>query len=79
MYACICHGLTERDLRAAIRHHEAASVDEVRAKTGATGCCGSCHEQVAFILEQERVVVVDAAIAVRAEEPARLGAVRAVA
>ena len=47
---CICHGIGERDLAAAIRDG-AASVEQVGACTRAGTNCGSCRPTIARLLE----------------------------
>ncbi len=49
MYVCICHGVTERTVAAAIAcgaHDE----ESVRRRTGAGGSCGACADRICDLL-----------------------------
>ena len=52
MYVCICHAVTDRQIRAAIRdgaRHAAQLQDRLKVATG----CGSCSQSVAECLARE--------------------------
>ena len=53
MYVCLCHGVTDSDIR---RAGEAgcASVSELTMRTGLGSGCGSCGEMAAEILSEAR-------------------------
>lgn len=74
MYACICHGITERELRSAIVDWDLASVTDVQVQTGVADCCGSCAETVALILDQERCELAEPAMVADDVACARLAA-----
>lgn len=57
MYVCICNGITDRDIRAAV-HAGARDLAQLSAATGCTTVCGSCAELTMEILhEVEREVL----------------------
>ena len=41
MYVCICHGITDRQVRETL-DSGAASLSEVQLKVPVGGCCGRC-------------------------------------
>ncbi len=50
MYVCLCHGVTDREIRETIAEG-ASSVEEVAHCTGAGTRCGSCISQIAHMVE----------------------------
>ena len=53
MYVCLCHGITERQVREAAVEG-CASVADLGARTGLGTCCGSCTPIASEILEEVR-------------------------
>ena len=53
MYACICNGVTERQVREAAEAG-CATVAELTMRTGAGATCGSCLDLVRDILDDAR-------------------------
>jgi bacterioferritin-associated ferredoxin len=53
MYICICHGITDRDIRSRI-HAGASDVSTLRAELGCGATCGSCLSEVERMLEETR-------------------------
>lgn len=51
---CKCFGVTDTQIRKAIRENGLATVDEVTNFTKAGGACGDCREQIQDILDEER-------------------------
>ena len=51
---CKCFGVTDTQIRKAIREHGLTTVDEVTNFTKAGGACGDCREQIQDILDEER-------------------------
>jgi bacterioferritin-associated ferredoxin len=49
MYVCVCQGIRERELRAAI-HAGAESFEELQARTGVATCCRSCEPMARALL-----------------------------
>jgi bacterioferritin-associated ferredoxin len=49
VYVCLCHGLSERDIRAAVACG-ARTLEEVSALTGCGTCCGCCREMAAALV-----------------------------
>lgn len=43
MIVCVCHGINDRQIKAAIRDG-ATTVDALGAELGAGTCCGCCRE-----------------------------------
>jgi bacterioferritin-associated ferredoxin len=50
MYVCICHGVTDRDIRETLLDG-AETAEEVAACTGAGTCCGACRPTVEAMVE----------------------------
>jgi NAD(P)H-nitrite reductase large subunit len=55
MIVCHCHGVSDRQIRAAVRFEGAACVDDVSAACDAGSGCGGCLPLVEEILEAEGV------------------------
>lgn len=55
MYICICHGVTDRDIRNRIQAG-ASDVGTLRAELGCGATCGSCLSEVERMLEEARPV-----------------------
>ena len=53
MYVCLCHGVTDHDIRRAAEAG-CASVTELTMRTGLGSGCGSCSEMAGEILAQTR-------------------------
>lgn len=53
MYVCLCHGVTDHDIRRAAEAG-CASVSELTMRTGLGSGCGSCGELAAEILGEAR-------------------------
>lgn len=51
MYVCLCHGITDGNVREAARGG-ATSAEDVFDRHGVSPCCGSCAAQVSAIVEQ---------------------------
>ena len=51
---CKCFGVTDTQIRKAIREIGLTTVDEVTNFTKAGGACGDCREQIQDILDEER-------------------------
>jgi bacterioferritin-associated ferredoxin len=50
MYVCLCHGVTEREIRETIAEG-ASSVEEIAHCTGAGTRCGTCVNHIARMVE----------------------------
>jgi bacterioferritin-associated ferredoxin len=54
MYICICHQITDRQIRRAVEQG-ASTLCEVQRRLPVGGCCGSCIESATnLIAEQQR-------------------------
>lgn len=53
MYVCICHRVSDTELRNTIAAG-AQSVDDVGEHCGAGTDCGACHEEIASFLQEAR-------------------------
>ncbi|MFI4867317.1 MAG: (2Fe-2S)-binding protein [Steroidobacterales bacterium] len=42
MYVCVCHGITERQIRRAVEQG-ASTLGDVQMKLPVGGCCGRCE------------------------------------
>jgi bacterioferritin-associated ferredoxin len=51
MFVCICNGITERQIRAAIEDG-ACSVHELAARLGVASGCGCCAEFAASLISE---------------------------
>ena len=51
MYVCICHGITDRRLKEAVREG-ASSFEELQAHTGVSTCCGACESTARAIVDE---------------------------
>ena len=54
MYVCICHGVTEKDIKQAVKQG-ADSIEALRAQTGATTGCGSCLDVALAVMDATAV------------------------
>ena len=61
MYVCLCKGITDSQIRAAV-DQGADSITELQKKIGVALSCGSCIEMTESILEQESKERVEPAI-----------------
>ena len=53
MYVCICHGVTEQQIRD-VAQGGCRSVAELTMRTGAGANCGSCLDVAAQLLDEAR-------------------------
>ena len=53
MYVCLCHGVTDHDIRRAAEAG-CSSVSELTMRTGLGSGCGTCGEMAAELLAQAR-------------------------
>lgn len=51
MYVCICHGITDRQIRRAVEQG-AGSLGEVQMKLPVGGCCGRCEDAARAIIRE---------------------------
>ncbi|HTY49100.1 MAG TPA: (2Fe-2S)-binding protein [Steroidobacteraceae bacterium] len=51
MYVCVCHAVTDRDIRQAL-DGGANSLPEVQSRLPVGGCCGRCQEAAQQVVEQ---------------------------
>jgi bacterioferritin-associated ferredoxin len=49
MYICICHGVTDREIRAAVARGS-HSLEDVTMALGVGTCCGQCRAAAAEII-----------------------------
>ena len=61
MYVCLCKGITDSQIRAAV-DQGADSITELQKKIGVALSCGSCIEMTESILTQESKERVEPAI-----------------
>jgi bacterioferritin-associated ferredoxin len=50
MYICICHGVTDRAIRAAVAQGS-RSLEDVSMATGCGTCCGQCRDAATAVIE----------------------------
>ena len=51
MYICLCHAVTERQVRECVRDG-ARSLDDLARKLGVGTCCGRCRESARALLAE---------------------------
>ena len=52
MYICLCHGITEKQIRACVRSGEARTLCELRGQLGVATQCGCCEGQASELLDE---------------------------
>jgi bacterioferritin-associated ferredoxin len=50
MYVCVCHAITDRQLKEVVGRG-AASLDEVQAHLPIASCCGCCEETARDVID----------------------------
>jgi len=50
MYICICYGVTDRAIRAAVADGS-TSLEDVSMATGCGTCCGQCRDAASAVIE----------------------------
>jgi len=53
MYVCVCHGITDRDIREAVAEG-ASSVTDIARMLGAGTCCGTCQDFTRELIREAR-------------------------
>ncbi len=53
MYVCICHGITDRQIRETL-DRGAASLGEVQMQVPVGGCCGRCLRTAQEVIQQHQ-------------------------
>jgi bacterioferritin-associated ferredoxin len=51
MYICLCHGITDRQIRRAVEQG-ASSLGEVQMQLPVGGCCGRCEPAARELIEE---------------------------
>jgi bacterioferritin-associated ferredoxin len=51
MYVCVCHAVTDRDIRQAV-DGGACSLPDVQSTLPVGGCCGRCQETAQQVVDQ---------------------------
>jgi bacterioferritin-associated ferredoxin len=51
MYICLCHGITDRQIRRAVEQG-ACSLGEVQMQLPVGGCCGRCEPAARELIEE---------------------------
>ncbi len=62
MYTCICNAIKECDLRKAARQH-CGDAQSVYAKLGKRPNCGTCLDDATTIIDEEREMAIEPAVA----------------
>jgi bacterioferritin-associated ferredoxin len=50
MYICVCHGISDRQIREVV-DRGAASLDQVQAHLPVASCCGCCEDSARELIE----------------------------
>lgn len=53
MIVCVCNGISDRDVKTAIKNG-ASSVEDLGASLGVGTCCGCCRETCADMIAEAR-------------------------
>ncbi|MGH8227274.1 MAG: (2Fe-2S)-binding protein [Steroidobacteraceae bacterium] len=51
MYVCICHGITDKEIRQAVERG-ASSLPEVQRSLPVAGCCGRCEATARDVVDE---------------------------
>lgn len=51
MYVCICHGITDRQIRRVV-DQGARTLGEVQMKLPVGGCCGRCEDSARAVIRE---------------------------
>lgn len=51
MFVCVCHAISDRQIRDVI-DRGAASLDDVRAHLPVASCCGSCEDTARELIDE---------------------------
>lgn len=52
MYICICHAVTDRQIRRAV-DQGACSLGDVQARLPVAGCCGRCEDSAREVIREQ--------------------------
>jgi bacterioferritin-associated ferredoxin len=53
MYICICHGVTDRQIRRAV-DQGASTLGEVQMQLPVGGCCGRCEDSARTVIREQQ-------------------------
>lgn len=54
MYVCLCHSVTDHDIRRAVAQGGARTMRDLRHQLGLCGCCGRCGPEAREVLTRAR-------------------------
>ena len=69
MYVCVCHGITDRQIRRAV-DEGAGSLGEVQMQLPIGGCCGRCVDAAEDVIREHQQADYPVRSSQRAGEPA---------
>ena len=72
MYVCLCHSITDQDIRTAVARNGARTMRDLRLSLGLCAWCGRCGEEALATLKRARNAL--RAMEVRIELPSAPGA-----
>lgn len=52
MYVCVCHAVTDRDIRAEVERG-ACSLFDVQCRLPVASCCGRCEETARQVIDEQ--------------------------
>ena len=52
MYVCVCHAISDRQIREVV-NRGAASLDEVQVHLPVASCCGRCEDSARELIDQQ--------------------------
>lgn len=53
MYICVCHGITDRQIRTAVEQG-ATTLGEVQRQLPVAGCCGRCETAASELIREHK-------------------------
>ncbi len=55
MYVCVCHAVTDRDIRAEVERG-ACSLYDVQCRLPVGSCCGRCEDTAQQVIDEHRQI-----------------------
>lgn len=52
MYICICHQITDSEIKQAVSNGHACCLSDLTSKLGVASCCGTCGPEAKKLVEE---------------------------